>query len=217
MPSGSGPSSRALGRAVEEAAGVLGNGGVVVAPTDTLYGIMASAHDAEAVARVFRIKGRSADTPLPLLLADVADLERYAAHLSDVGRALASAFFPGPLTLVVPGRGNLPAVVTARRDTVAVRVPDHYVPRELSRRLGHAITGTSANRTGMPPASSAAEVREQLGARIDYVVDGGRAPGGVESTVLDVSGERPRLIRAGAVTKAAIEQACGVAVAESGE
>ena len=212
MPSEDRGADDALDRALEEAVAVLRGGGVVAAPTDTLYGLMASAFNAEAVARVFRIKGRTADTPLPVLLAETTDIERYADSLSDMARVLAECFLPGPLTLVVRGGGNLPAVVTGGRDTVAVRVPDHRVPRELARLLGHAITGTSANRTGVAPASTAAEVREQLGDSVDMVVDGGRATGGVASTVLDVSQEHPRLIRAGAVTKAAIESACGVPV-----
>ena len=209
MSSGDGLPHPVLAREVAKAAIILRDGGVVAAPTDTLYGLMASAFNAEAVARVFRIKGRPAGIPLPLLLAESADMERYAESLSETARALAESFFPGPLTLVLRGAGNLPAVVTGGRDTVAVRVPDHPVPREMARLLGHAITGTSANRTGVAPASTAAEVREQLGDSVDMVVDGGRATGGVASTVVDVSGASPRLIRAGAVSRTAIEDACG--------
>ena len=207
MSSDAGVSLRTLDNAIEEAARILRRGGVVAAPTDTLYGIMASALDAEAIARVFGIKGRSPDAPLPLLVAEVADIERYASRLPDAGRTLARNFLPGPLTLVVPGVGNLPAELTGGLSTVGVRVPDHRVPRELARRLGHAITGTSANRSGMPPGTTAAEVRDQLGEGVDYVIDGGPAPGGVGSTVVDVSQDPPALLRPGAVSWEAIEAA----------
>ena len=207
MSSDVGISARALDNAIEEAVEVLRDGGVVAAPTDTLYGIMASAPDAEAIARVFGAKGRSPDAPLPLLVAEVADVERYASRLPDAGRTLAQHFLPGPLTLVVPAVGNLPAVLTGGLPTVGVRVPDHRVPRELARCLGHAITGTSANRSGMPPATTAAEAREQIGDGVDYVIDGGPTPGGVGSTVVDVSLEPPTLIREGAITWEAIEAA----------
>ena len=168
---------------------------------------MASALDAAAIERVFRIKGRSPDAPLPLLVAEVADIERYASRLSAAGRTLARKFLPGPLTLVAPGVGNLPDALTGGLATVGVRVPDHRVPRELARRLGHAITGTSANRSGMPPATTAAQARDQLGDRVDYVIDGGTAPGGVGSTVVDVSRNPPALLRPGAVSWEAIEAA----------
>ena len=207
MSSDLGVSVRTLDNAIEEAARILRRGGVVAAPTDTLYGIMASALDAAAIERVFRIKGRSPDAPLPLLVAEVADIERYASRLSAAGRTLARKFLPGPLTLVAPGVGNLPDALTGGLATVGVRVPDHRVPRELARRLGHAITGTSANRSGMPPATTAAQARDQLGDRVDYVIDGGTAPGGVGSTVVDVSRNPPALLRPGAVSWEAIEAA----------
>ncbi len=193
--------------AIEEAARILRGGGVVAAPTDTLYGIMASALDAAAIARVFGVKGRSPEAPLPLLVAEVADIDRYVSRMTAAGRTLARTFLPGPLTLVAPGAGNLPRALTGGLPTVGVRVPDHRVPRELARRLGHAITGTSANRSGMPPATTAEAVREQLGDSVDYVIDGGPAPGGVGSTVVDVSVEPPALIRAGSISWDAIEAA----------
>ena len=197
----------ALDGAIDEAAGILRAGGVVAAPTDTLYGIMASALDAHAVDRVFAIKGRSPDAPLPLLVAEVADIERYAERVPEAGRMLAEKFLPGPLTLVMPGAGALPEAVTGGLPTVGVRVPDHRVPRELARRLGHAITGTSANRSGMPPATTADQVREQLGDAVDHVIDGGPTAGGMGSTVVDVSVEPPALIREGAVSWGEIEAA----------
>ena len=210
MSSDVGLSAPALDRAVDEAARILRAGGVVAAPTDTLYGIMASARDAAAVERVFRVKGRGPDAPLPLLVAEVADIDRYVKYLPGAGRALAEKFLPGPLTLVLPGAGGLPAALTGGLPTVGVRVPDHRVPRELARRLGHAITGTSANLSGTPPATTAAEVREQLGETVDYVIDDGPSPGGVGSTVVDVSHDPPTLIREGAISWDAIEAALGL-------
>ena len=204
-----------LGSALEEAAWILRAGGVVAAPTDTLYGIMVSALDASAVERVFEIKGRSPDAPLPLLVADAADIERYVESLPEAGRALAEKFLPGPLTIVAAGKGGLPYALTGGLPTVGVRVPDHRVPRALARLLGHAVTGTSANRSGMPPATTAAEVREQLGDAVDYVIDDGPAPGGTGSTVVDVSRNPPALVREGAVSRYEIEAALREAGAKS--
>ena len=131
-----------------DAVSVLRRGGVVAVPTDTLYGLAVSALDVAAVERLFRIKGRPESRAMPLLLADAADIDRYAAEVPQVAWALAEAFFPGALTLVLRRGDVVPEAVTGGLDTVAVRVPDHPVPRTIVRELGAPITGTSANRTG---------------------------------------------------------------------
>ncbi len=192
--------------AVAEAVEVLRNGGVAAIPTDTVYGLAAGGLDDAAVARVFEVKGRPEGMPLPLLLADVADISLCCVDVPESARSLAEAFWPGPLTLVLRRSDAVPDIVTASGDTVGVRVPDHPVPREIARRLGSPITGTSANRSGLPPATDAREVREQIGDRVDYVLDGGAVHAGVPSTVLDLTGPEPRILRPGGVSPGAIAE-----------
>ena len=198
-----------LRRQVEAGISVLMDGGVIAVPTDTLYGLAASAFDEGAVERLFRIKGRPKDMALPLLLADPADMTEYTVDVPEAALRLAEALFPGPLTLVLRKGSNVPDVVTGGAPTVAVRVPDHWAPRAVVRGLGAPITGTSANRTGMPSLTTAEAVRRQLGDEIDYVVDGGRCPLGTASTVLDVTGPSPIILREGAVSRRRIEEVCG--------
>ena len=197
---------------IDEAVEVLRNGGVAAIPTDTVYGLAAHGLDPAAVARVFEAKGRPPGMALPLLLSDVHDLPLCCVDVPASARWLADAFWPGSLTLVLRRTDAVPDTVTAGGDTVAVRVPDHPVPREVARRLGSPITGTSANRSGLPPATTAAEVRDQLGGRVDYVLDGGPARSGVPSTVLDLTGPEPVIVRPGAVSAGAIAEALGTPV-----
>ena len=207
---------RPLPDQIETAVRVLRDGGVVSVPTDTLYGLAASAVDESAVERLYRIKRRPRGVPLPILLADPADMREYGVDVPELAWSLAATFFPGPLTLVLRSAGNLPDAVTGGLSTVAVRVPGHWVPREVVRKLGAPITGTSANRSGTPGPTTADGVREQLGNDIDYVIDAGRCPGGVASTVLDVSGPTPLVLRQGAVSRQELEKACGTAVFVAG-
>jgi len=190
---------RELQQQVEAALSVLRREGVVAYPTDTLYGLGANAFSLRAVRRVFETKGRRADMALPLLLADASDVDRVAIDIPPLARALAERFWPGPLTLVLRRASTIPDLVTGGRGTVAVRVPDHPVPRALARGLGAPITGTSANPSGGPDPRTAEDVRRGLGALVDYVIDGGPAPVGRPSTVLDLTGPEPRVLRQGAL------------------
>jgi L-threonylcarbamoyladenylate synthase len=202
-----------LSAQVDVAVSHLSRGGVVAIPTDTLYGLAASAVDPEAIARVFDIKGRPQGMAMPVLLADPQDLDTFATDVSEVARKLANHFWPGPLSLVVKRSEQMPDAATAGRDTVALRVPDHPVPREIARRLGAPITGTSANPSGQPAATTAAKVREQLGDAVDLVVDAGESPIGEGSTILDVTGPALVALRVGAVSIAEISDAAGMPVA----
>jgi L-threonylcarbamoyladenylate synthase len=202
-----------LSAQVDVAVSHLSRSGVVAIPTDTLYGLAASAVDPKAVARVFEIKGRPGGMAMPVLLADPQDIDLYATDVSEVARELANRFWPGPLSLVVTRSEAIPDAATAGRDTVALRVPDHPVPREIARRLGAPITGTSANPSGQPAATTAAKVREQLGAAVDLVVDAGESPIGEGSTILDVTGPALIALRVGAVSIADISAATGMPVA----
>ena len=178
---------------------VLRAGGLVAMPTDTVYGIGVALDAEDGLPRLFAAKDRPLDRAIVLL---VADLEQAASVgvLSAAARLLAERFWPGGLTLVLPQAqgARLPAVLTAGTSTIGVRLPDHESPRALARALG-PLPVTSANLSGRPDARDAAQVVAQLGARIDLVLDGGPARGGVPSTVVDCSGELPRILRSGAI------------------
>ncbi len=215
MPAHLFPSSEMLQEQVRAAVRVLRSGGVVAIPTDTLYGLAACALDEQAVRRIFRLKGRPEGMALPLLVAYAGDLDRYSMDVPEIARALAERFWPGALTLVLRKASIIPDVVTGGKPTVGLRVPDHWVPRAIVRELGAPITGTSANLSGMPGLTTAQAVREQLGGQVDLVVDGGEAPGGVPSTVLDVTASPPRVLRQGAVPAAEIAAVCQTLLAHT--
>ena len=204
-----------LSAQVDVAVSHLSRGGVVAIPTDTLYGLAASAVAPEAVALVFQIKGRPGGMAMPVLLADPQDLDLYATNVSEVARELANRFWPGPLSLVLTRSEAMPDAAAAGRETIALRVPDHPVPRAIARRLGTPITGTSANPTGQPAATTAAKVREQLGDAVDLVVDAGESPIGEGSTILDVTGPTLVALRVGSVSIADISDATGMPVTSS--
>lgn len=185
------------------AAEVLRAGGVVAYPTETFYGLGALARDGAAVARLAHAKGRPDGKPLPLVAADAAQVEE-VAELGPVARRLADAFWPGPLTLVLPARGGLPAEITAGTATVGVRVPGSEVARALAREAGGALVSTSANLSGEPPPARAADLSAALRARLDHVLDGGATPGGLPSTVIALDGDVPRVVRHGAVPFGAV-------------
>lgn len=194
---------------IEEALRVLKAGGVVVLPTDTLYGLGADVFSEPALRRVFAIKGRPAELALPVLVADWEQMHLVVDRVPEVGWLLARRFWPGTLTLVLPRSPQLSALVSGGKDTVAVRMPDHWVPTALAARLGAPITGTSANRSGAANALTVAAVEAQVGDQVDYIVRCGPAPRGVPSTVVDVTGVTPRLVRPGALPFDQILKACG--------
>lgn len=197
---------------IERGVEVLRRGGLVAYPTDTLYGLGANAFNEKAVDRVYQAKCRPPQKAIPLLLASADDLHLVAEEIPDIAQRLASSFWPGALTLILKSSSRIPRVVTGRGDKVAVRVPDHPVPRELMAQLGAPITGTSANVSGGPSPLSADLVLEQLGEMVDLIIDCGPCPGDQPSTVVDVSGERPGLIREGAIPKEVVEEVCGALI-----
>ncbi len=181
-------------------------GHVIVVPTDTVYGVAADALIPEAVERLYIIKERGRDHPIPLLLADVEDLWQVIRYLPAAAHRLAQAFWPGPLTLVLPARQEIPAVVRAGRDTVGVRIPNHDRLRQLIRRLGHPLAATSANISGRAPALTVEDVLSQLGGRIPLILDDGPAPGGQPSTVVDCTGISPVILRPGPIPEEEIQR-----------
>lgn len=186
--------------AIAAAAALLRAGELVAFPTDTVYGVGAIAWDAAAVARLYTAKLRAADKAIPVLLADPADLALVAREVSPLAQALARRFWPGPLTLIVPRAAAVPDEVTAGGDTVAVRVPDHPLARALIRAAGAPLAATSANLSGAASPVTAEEVVAQLAGRVALILDGGRCPGGVPSTLVDITGERPVILRPGPIS-----------------
>jgi L-threonylcarbamoyladenylate synthase len=186
-------------RALVGAAALVRAGGVVAYPTDTLYGLAADPGNAAAMAQLYRIKGRPVELAIPLIASGIPQIEAAGGVLDPLARRLAAAFWPGPLTIVLPAWPGLDARVHAGLGTVAVRVPDHAVARMLAEACGWPITSTSANVSGEPATRVPGDVRASLGASLDALVDAGLSPGGAPSTIVDLAGGAPRLVRAGAV------------------
>ena len=184
---------------VEEAVRILRSGGVVVFPTDTLYGLGADAFSIRALERIFTIKLRPAEASLPLLVSCWDQVATVARQTPESAHRLARRFWPGPLTLVLPKAEQLPLRVTGGKDTVAVRMPDHPVALEIIRRLDRPITGTSANRSGQQDSLDYKTVKAELGKDVDYIVQSGPQPKGAPSTVIDLTTEFPTLLRQGAL------------------
>lgn len=185
--------------ALTAAADVLRGGGLVAFPTETFYGLGAAALDAAAVRRIVEVKGRPEGKPLLVLVDSIAMVEAVALAIPAEARALMGRHWPGALTLVLRARPEVPDAVTAGSGTVGVRLSPHPVAQALVRALGAPVTAPSANQSGGPPPTTAAEVLAEFRDRIDLVLDGGPTAGGEPSTVLDVTVDPPRLVRAGAV------------------
>jgi L-threonylcarbamoyladenylate synthase len=197
---------------VARAAEMLRAGGVVAIPTETVYGLAADVGSADAIARVYAIKGRPADHPLIVHAYDLDALDGYVAEIAPALRTLAEAFWPGPLTAIVRRGPRTPRTVTGGQETVAVRVPAHPLARAILAAFGGALAAPSANRFGRVSPTTAEHVRADLGDAADLIVDGGPASVGVESTIVDLTGEVPAVLRAGAITPAQLSAALGTPV-----
>jgi L-threonylcarbamoyladenylate synthase len=199
----------AIAAAIARAAALLRGGGLVAFPTETVYGLGANALDAAAVARIFAAKGRPAANPLIVHVTDATDVPRVAATWPDAARWLAERFWPGPLTLVLPRGPDVPDIVTAGGPTVAVRVPAHPVAQTLLRAAGVPVAAPSANRSTELSPTTAGHVYRGLAGRVDLILDGGPTTAGLESTVLDLSGDAPRLLRPGPIPPLELEAVVG--------
>ncbi|MFA4884299.1 MAG: L-threonylcarbamoyladenylate synthase [Desulfotomaculaceae bacterium] len=187
-------------KAIEEAALILRRGGLVAFPTETVYGLGANALDGQAVARIFKAKGRPSDNPIIVHVAGREQVSALIESLPVTAEMLMDAYWPGPLTLVLPVGEMVPQEVTAGLRTVAVRMPDHPVALALIRAAGVPVAAPSANMSGRPSPTSAKHVLEDLNGRIEAVLDGGPAGVGVESTVLDMTSKVPVILRPGGIT-----------------
>lgn len=199
------PSAKALMRAVER----LRAGELVAMPTETVYGLAADARNPDAVRRIFAAKGRPADHPLIVHLPSVVAMDDWAACVPEAARRLASAFWPGPLTLVLPKAACVDPVVTGGQDTVGLRMPAHPVAQALLAAFGGAVAAPSANRFGRISPTRAEHVRAEFPGDEVLVLDGGPSAVGLESTIVDLCGDTPRLLRPGAIPASAIEALIG--------
>ncbi|MBQ3491084.1 MAG: threonylcarbamoyl-AMP synthase [Oscillospiraceae bacterium] len=182
------------------AAELIKKGELVALPTETVYGLGADGLNPDAVAKIFKAKGRPQDNPLILHIADAADMEKYCHSIPDAAYALAEKFWPGPLTMVLPAKDIVPKCTTAGLSTVAIRCPDCEITREIIRLAGVPIAAPSANISGKPSTTTAQHVLHDHEGKIPMIVDGGPCRVGVESTIIDLSDERPRLLRPGGIT-----------------
>ncbi len=198
-----------LHQAVEAAARLLRQGQLVAIPTETVYGLAANALDAQAVGAIFEAKGRPNDNPLIVHIADMEALPQVAARVPEKARLLMERFWPGPLTIILPRTPQVPDATTAGLDTVAVRMPSHPVAQAIIRLSGLPIAAPSANLSGSPSPTEVQHCIDDLTGRVPAIVDGGSCTFGVESTVITLAGEQPRLLRPGAVTLEEMQQLIG--------
>ena len=188
---------------------ILKNGGLVAFPTETVYGLGANALDAEAAAKIYAAKGRPSDNPLIVHIARIEDLEKIVEQVPEQAYRLADAFWPGPLTMIFQKKEIVPYGTTGGLDTVAVRMPDHKIAREVILCGGGYIAAPSANTSGRPSPTTAAHVAEDLSGRIDMIIDGGSVEIGLESTIVDMSGETPVILRPGYINQEMLQEVIG--------
>jgi L-threonylcarbamoyladenylate synthase len=185
--------------ALTEAAGEIKQGGIVAFPTETFYGLGVSFSDKNALTKLFELKGRPKDKPMPLIIGDVLMLSVVASAPDEIALRIIERFWPGPLTILFAAKAALPDLITGRTGKVALRVPGRSFALDLAKAVGYPLTATSANVSGMPPARGPDEVIRYFGDAVDIVVDGGYAPGEKPSTIIDMSEGTIKLVRQGVV------------------
>ena len=200
---------------IKSAAAILRQGGIGAFPTETVYGLGARVFDADAVSRIFAVKGRPFDNPLIVHIAEREQLRLLSPAIPALADDLIKIFWPGPLTLVLQRLDAVPAIVSAGLSTIAVRMPNHPMALELIRELGEPIAAPSANRSGRPSPTSARAVREALEGSVDFILDGGPCEVGLESTVLDMTSSPPRVLRPGAISLESLRSVIGAVTAYS--
>ncbi len=195
---------------LEQAAQILAAGGIIAYPTETFYGLGADAANEEAIRKIFAIKGRNFHNPISVIISDEKNLNPLVRGVSDNAKKLMTAFWPGALTLVFAAADRVSLLLTADSGKIGIRLSGHQAAREIAARLSHPVTATSANLSGAPECSTAAEVAAQIGYEIDAIVDWGETPGGRGSTIIDTTSTPPAVIREGAISRSLIEQNTGI-------
>ncbi|MBR4721369.1 MAG: threonylcarbamoyl-AMP synthase [Clostridia bacterium] len=188
---------------------IIRKGGIVAFPTETVYGLGANAYDENAIKKIYKAKGRPSDNPLIVHIAEIGDLEKVAREIPENARKLVAKFAPGPFTLILKKQPDIPDVVTAGLDTVGVRIPKDATARAFIRLAGVPIAAPSANISGKPSPTKAEHVIADLDGKVDAIICGEDAEIGVESTIIDVTGEIPTILRPGGITKEDIISVCG--------
>jgi len=189
-----------------EARLVLKKNGIIAVPTETFFGLAVNPFQEAALSRLFALKLRDPEKPVLLLVDGQTMLKQLVREIPNPARRLMEKFWPGPLTIIFPSQSHLPRLITAGTGTVGVRHPRHPLTCHLITQLGHPITGTSANRSGRPPLTRAAEVAREFGDEVDLILDAGECPGGKPSSIVDVSSSRPRLVRSGAIASSSLAE-----------
>ncbi len=198
-----------LTKQIEKGITVLRKGGVIAYPTDTVFGVGSGIYSDEGIKRIFELKKRTGNISLPVLLAEVAQVHEVAADIPPCGWKLIDRFWPGGLTLIVYRSRIIKDIITGGGDTVAIRVPDHPVPYHLIKGSGMPLIGTGAQICGEKAVVTAEAVKQQFKDGLDLIIDGGPAPGGIESTIIDITGEAPVIIRKGCIRQEEIELVVG--------
>lgn len=191
---------------IKEAVKILKKGGIVAYPTETFYGLAVLPENKEAVGKIFQIKKRDKGKPISLIISSAGQLGKWAVGVGRREKKLIKEFWPGPLTIVFKAKRKVPAVLRGGRQSIALRVSSERVARELAKKAGGAITATSANLSGQAPCLTSASVRRKLSRRIDGVVSGRRLPGSKGSTILDVCGKKPKVLREGEISADEVER-----------
>ena len=194
---------------VQRAAEVLRNGGIVAFPTDTVYGLGAVCTNEEAVSKLFRAKGRDEGKPLSVLVGNTEQVQMLSDSVPESACLLMRAFWPGALTLVLRKKESVSDRVSAGKDTIGIRMPDSETARKLIRLAGSPLAAPSANTSGKRSAVTAEDVKEDLAGKIDFLLDGGTCPIALSSTVIDLTGETPKILREGSITKQMIDEVLG--------
>jgi L-threonylcarbamoyladenylate synthase len=196
---------------IDEAVAILKSGGVIAFPTETFYGLGADARNEAAIDKIFGIKGRDFKNPVLVVIGDRGHLDAFAAHIPEKARKLMDRFWPGPLTIVLPAAPSVSPKLTAGSGKIGIRLTSHPVAMAISKRLGGPVTATSANLSGAPECSSAAEVISQLEGKISGVIDGGQTPGGKGSTIVDATVSPVKVLREGVIPAALIQDTLATA------
>jgi L-threonylcarbamoyladenylate synthase len=194
-----------VNKIIQQAIEYLQAGKLVTVPTETVYGLAADATNIDAVKKIFEVKGRPFDHPLPLLIAQNSDLKNWAIDVPKTAEKLTKKFWPGPLTIILKRAPHIPDIITGELDTIGLRCPDHPMTQKILQHFPQGLAAPSANLFGEPPPTNAADVKKALGNKIDLIVDGGECKLKTSSTIVDLTGSQPKVLRQGPITQEEIE------------